>query len=257
MIKISASIVIYNEYKEILENVINSFLAISLEKELIIVDNSPNSYLKDFIEGFEDTTYLFSGKNIGFGAGHNLAFQHLSQKSDIHIIINPDTYFDGKEIKDFLLWLSENKEISLAVPKVLFPDGTLQYTVRNIPTPMSLIKRRLNVKGIFNKFVAKDEFRNIAFVDVTEIPFAHGCFFAFKTDAFEKLGGFDERFLMYMEDVDIFIRAKEFGKTVINPNYKIYHEYRKGSSKNLKLLQWHISSAIKFFLKYNKFNQTI
>lgn len=254
MIKISASIVIYNENKETLENVINSFLAISLEKELIIVDNSPNSHLKDFVEAFKYTTYLFSGRNVGFGAGHNLAFQHLTQKSDIHIIINPDTYFDGKEIRDFLLWLSENQAISLAVPQVFFPNGTLQYTVRNIPTPMTLLKRRFNPRGIFDKFISKDEFRDANFKDATEIPFSHGCFFIFKTNVYEKLDGFDERFFMYMEDVDIFIRAKEFGKTVINPNYKIYHEYRKGSSKNSKLLFWHISSAIKFFFKHSKFN---
>jgi len=55
---------------------------------------------------------------------------------------------------------------------------------------------------------------------------------------------------MYMEDVDIFVRAKKYGKTVINPTYKIYHEYRKASSKNLKLFLWHLNSVIKFFWKY-------
>ena len=59
---------------------------------------------------------------------------------------------------------------------------------------------------------------------------------------------------MYMEDLDIFIRAKKYGKTVINTNYKIYHEFRKGSSKSFKLLKYHIISAYKFFKKYNNQN---
>ena len=250
MIKVSASIVIYNENKETLEKALSSFMAIALDKELVVVDNSPTPRLKTFIEKFKYTKYIFNGRNLGFGAGHNMAFENLSQKSDIHIIINPDIYFDGDEIKEFIIWLSKEKEVSLAAPKVYFPDSTEQCTIRNIPTPMTLVKRRLNPKGIFDEFIAKDEFRDTAFDKVTEIPFSHGCFFLFKTEVFSKLGGFDERFFMYMEDIDIFIRAKKFGKTVINPNYNIIHEYRKGSSKSLKLLLWHISSAIKFFRKH-------
>lgn len=248
--RVSASIVIYNEDKNTLKKVIESFLAIDVEKELLIVDNSPVDNLKDYVESFHNVRYLFSGKNLGFGAGHNLAFKNVHQKSDMHLIINPDTYFSGDNIKDMLVWMSENKEISLAVPKVTFPDGTLQNTIRNIPTIMTLIKRRLNFNGMFDSFVKRDEFQEIEFKEVSEIPFAHGCFFLFRTDVYSTLKGFDERFFMYMEDVDIFIRAKKFGKTVINPKYKIYHEYRKGSSKSLKLLLWHISSAIKFFIKH-------
>ena len=114
---------------------------------------------------------------------------------------------------------------------------------------MTLLKRRLNIKGIFDNFIKKDEFDGVVFDSINEIPFAHGCFFAFQTDVFEKIKGFDERFFMYMEDIDIFIRAKEYGKTVVIPNYKIFHEYRKGSSKSIKLLKWHLESAFKFFTK--------
>lgn len=250
MIKISASIVIYNENKETLNGVINSFLSINLKKELIIVDNSKEPLLKDFIENFSNIKYIHSSTNLGFGAGHNLAFSHLSIPSDIHMIINPDIYFDSDEIKNFILWFYATNDISLAVPKVLFPDGSIQHTVRNIPTPVTLLKRRLNIKGIFDEFVTKDEFRDVKFNEISEIPFAHGCFFAFKTDIYAKIKGFDENFFMYMEDIDICIRTKKFGKIVINPHFKIYHEFRKGSSKSLKLLQYHVGSALKFFWKY-------
>lgn len=249
MIKITASIVIYNENEETLKKVINSFLAIDYEKELIIVDNSTDDYMKNFCNKFENIKYIYSGGNIGFGSGHNLAFKNKTMNSDIHLILNPDIYFDGTEITDFIKYLYANKSISLAVPRVYFPDGEVQNTIRNIPTPLTLLKRRLNIKGIFNNFIKKDEFDGVIFDSVSEIPFAHGCFFAFQTSVFEKIKGFDERFFMYMEDIDIFIRAKVYGKTVVLPNYKIFHEYRKGSSKNIKLLKWHLESAFKFFIK--------
>ena len=250
--KISASIVIYKENKETLKKIMDSFLSIIYtKKELIIIDNSPTEELKTFCQSFENVKYIFSGKNLGFGAGHNLAFKKLKEKSDIHMIINPDVYFNSDEISSFLNWFYEQKEISLATTKVCYPDGENQNIIRNVPTVIDLIKRKLKINS--GELYIEDNY-------IKEVPFAHGCFFIFKTEVFEKLGGFDERFFMYMEDLDIFIRAKKYGKTVINTNYKIYHEFRKGSSKSLKLLFWHICSAIKFFFKYknidlNKYNK--
>lgn len=241
--KISASIVIYKENKDTLQKVINSFLSLKdIKKEFIIVDNSPSDELKVFCENFEGVSYIFSGENLGFGRGHNLAFKNLKDKSDIHMIINPDVYFNSDEISSFLNWFYEQKEISLATTKVCYPDGENQNIVRNVPTIIDLIKRKLKIDS--GELHIQDN-------STKEVPFAHGCFFIFKTEIFEKLGGFDERFFMYMEDLDIFIRAKKYGKTVINTNYKIYHEFRKGSSKSFKLLKYHIISAYKFFKKYN------
>ncbi len=161
------------------------------------------------------------------------------------MIINPDVYFYSDEISSFLSWFYEQKEISLATTKVCYPNGENQNIIRNVPSIFDLIKRKLKIAN--GELYIEDNC-------IKEVPFAHGCFFIFKTEVFEKLGGFDERFFMYMEDLDIFLGAKKYGKTVINTNYKIYHEFRKGSSKSLKLLLWHISSAIKFFFKYKNIN---
>lgn len=249
--KISASIVIYNEKVETLEKVINSFLSLFDDKELIIIDNSSDDYIRNFCESFDNVNYIFSVKNIGFGSAHNLAFKKLNIKSDIHMILNPDIYFDGMSIYNFLKWFYNQKDISLATTKVCYPNGSTQNIIRNVPTISSLIKRKLKI--------CSDEL-NTKKNEITEIPFAHGCFLVFKTEVFEKINCFDERFFMYMEDIDIFIKAKKHGKTVINTNYKIFHEYRKGSSKNFTLLRHHVISAIKFFYKYrnvnlHKFNQ--
>lgn len=244
--EISASIVIYKENKETLKKVIDSFLSIvNIKKELIIVDNSPTEELKTFCQSFENVKYIFSGKNLGFGAGHNLAFKKLKKKSDIHIIINPDIYFKGSEISDFLLWFYNEKNISLCITKVCYPNGINQNIVRNIPTFFDLLKRKFKIAN------GEIEIKNN---NIQDIPFAHGCFLVFKTEVFKKLNGFDERFFMYMEDIDIFIRAKKYGKTVINTNFNIYHEFRKGSSKSFKLLEFHLISAYKFFNKYRNIN---
>ncbi|MCF6172207.1 MAG: glycosyltransferase family 2 protein [Campylobacteraceae bacterium] len=238
---LSASIVIYNEQEEILKRVIENFLSISLEKELIIVDNSSSNVLQQFCESYKDIVYIFHGQNVGFAKGHNLAFQNANNKSNIHLILNPDIDFKPLELEKFLRWFYESKNIALALPAVKNFDESEQKVARNIPTIISLIKRRYDTDYDTIK-IAKDS--------IVEIPFAHGCVMAFKIDVFRELDGFDERFFMYMEDVDIWIRAKKHGKTVINTNYSIYHEYRKASSKNLKLFWYHIISVLKYFWKY-------
>ena len=239
--KISATIVIYNENKEVLKKVIQCFLDIDLKKELIVVDNSPKDDLKSICESFA-CKYIKNEKNVGFGKAHNIGFENLSSVSKFHLVLNPDVEFNGNDIKDMILWMDKNKDVALAVPKVYYPDGSFQHTIRDVPTPYTLIKRKLGIKD--------DEWDENSLNCITEIPFAHGCFFLFRSDVYKKIGGFDERFFMYMDDLDIFIRAKKYGKTVINPNYKIYHTHRKGSSKSFKHIFWHIVSAIKYFWKY-------
>lgn len=241
MMQISASIVVHNEKEEILKRAIESFLHLDCKKELIVLDNSYEDSLRSVCEKYDNTHYLFLNENVGFGKGHNLAFANLNAKSDIHLVLNPDIFFDKEEIERFLDWFYYDKKTVLAIPQVRYPDGSLQNVVRRIPTPLSLIKRKLKKNH--------DEIM-IADGDIVEIPFAHGCFMAFKTDVYKQLNGFDERFFMYMEDVDIWLRAKQYGKTMINTNYTIYHEHRKGSARNLKLLWFHIVSAYKFFVKH-------
>ncbi|UCN00608.1 glycosyltransferase family 2 protein [Sulfurimonas sp. SWIR-19] len=235
---ISVSIVIYNEKFEVLDRLLSLF---DEKYKIYIFDNSPKNKLEDLCKKYSNINYIYNnGENIGFGAGHNKLFREFAIESEVHLIVNPDIYFDTKELKNFLQWF-EHSDAVMALPKILNTDGTTQKVVRKIPTPLDLMKRRIGLEQGELKVPEKS---------VTEIPFAHGCFMALKMNVFKKLGGFDERFFMYMEDVDIWRRAKKYGKTVINTNYSIYHEYRKGSSKNLKLFWYHIISVLKYFWKY-------
>lgn len=244
MPKTTASIVIYKENPNILKKTLESLM--SLDLKLIVVDNSPTTYLSKLCLSYENLIYIKTEKNIGFGAGHNLAFKKVKSNFSTHMIVNPDAYFEPKHIKEFLAWFKEEKNISLATPKVCNTDGSTQHIVRSIPTPISLLKRRLGIES--GELHVEDK-------SIVNIPFAHGCFLVFKSDVYEKLGGFDEKFFMYMEDLDICIRAKNFGRVVMNSNFEVYHEYRKGSSKSLKLLFFHTVSAFKFFLSSTYFKK--
>ena len=73
-----------------------------------------------------------------------------------------------------------------------------------------------------------------------------------RTELFKKVGGFDERFFMYLEDVDLSERLSAYGKVIFYPNASAVHNWEGGSSKSLKLMKIHISSMLKYFRKRNK-----
>ena len=83
-----------------------------------------------------------------------------------------------------------------------------------------------------------------------EVPSLSGCFMFMRVDVLKEVGGFDERFFMYAEDLDLCRRIGEASKTMYYPGVSIYHAYGKGSYKNRKLLKYHICSVVKYFNKW-------
>ena len=73
----------------------------------------------------------------------------------------------------------------------------------------------------------------------------------FRSLDFKNLNGFDERYFLYLEDADLCRRIQQYEKKIMFfPNVHVIHEHQKGSSKNVKLFFIHLSSAIKYFLKW-------
>jgi len=250
-IQISASIVLYRENIDELAKTINSFLNTPLEKKLFLIDNNSNSQFKDkFIH--EDIVYISVGKNIGFGAGHNLILNKIKGLSNFHLILNPDVIFEPNVIPNLIRKLNRHEIVSMIAPKVLFPNKKHQYSCRRYPNVAELMARRFSfLEPIFKNFIRKGiysdkELQNSFFAD-----YITGCFHLYKTEDFIELNGFDERYFLYMEDVDICKKIEKINKQkMYYPKEEITHVLKQGSSKNLKLFFIHTSSAIKYFLKW-------
>ncbi len=251
--KVSVSVVVYRESPEVLSRLLECLARSQHVAEVVVADNSETARLRRTVESFPSVHYLWFGENLGFGTGHNRAFSMRSSKAPLHLVLNPDVWFDTVDFDAWIDWQATRNDIVLSVPKVLNLDGTTQFVCRRIPTPWSMFLRRLNGSGMTERFVEKDELGRIETNEIREVPFCHGCCMLFQSRVFRKLGGFDERFFLYMEDADLFLRAKHFGKTVQNPAFRVYHEFRRGSASSAKLLWWHIRSAWLFFGKHGTF----
>ncbi len=242
---ISASIVLFNDEIKTLQKTIASFLATPTSKQLFLIDNSPTDKLKNYFQ-HQDIIYFHNTKNLGFGKAHNLVLDKLDSK--FHLILNPDVVFNPQVIPNLIKQLEKEKKVAFITPKVLYPDGSLQQICRKHPTPKEMIGRRL---GIFKKIIQEKNYQNKDFSKTFYPTFIHGCFMLFKTATFKDLQGFDKRYFLYLEDADICREIEKLGKKIMYyPLEEIIHTHKKGSSKKIKLLYYHLLSAIKYFKKW-------
>ena len=244
---ITASIVVYKENLKVLENAIDSFLGSPLSKKLYIIDNSPSNEFKNKIQN-DSVEYIYSNKNIGFGKGHNSILHKLTSENKYHLILNPDVRFHPEILEKLMLKMESNESFSMIAPRVLNSNNELLYTARRYPSLFELIFRFL---GIFKKFTIRGEYKNQNHKQSFSPDFVQGSFMLFKTEDLLRLEGFDERYFMYMEDVDICRKIDLSGKRKLYfPATEIIHTHRKGSSKEFRLFFIHISSIIKYFIKW-------
>lgn len=251
---VTISLVTFHNSFEDLIKVIDSIKLISEKYILYVVDNSSNRDIEVLCDS-DSIVYIKNESNIGFGAAHNIAIDKaIEQKSDFHLIVNPDIYFDDNVIEKMTAFFKTSEDIGLLMPKVLFPNGETQYLCKLLPTPMNLLFRRfLPFKKLQKKLNDKYELRFSGYNKVTNVPCLSGCFMLCKTEVFKTVGKFDERYFMYLEDTDLCRRIHKKYKTLFLPDVIVYHKYEKGSYKNHKLLKFHILSAIKYFNKWGWF----
>jgi GT2 family glycosyltransferase len=142
------------------------------------------------------------------------------------------------------------------MPKVLYPNGDLQYLCKKLPAPADLFARRFipgPLKKLFQQHLDKYELKHRDYNSIMEVPNLSGCFMFIRTKLFPIAGMFDERYFLYLEDTDLSRRISEYSLTVYYPHERIIHSYQKASYKSLKLLKYHLDSSIRYFNKWGWF----
>ncbi|WP_439882421.1 glycosyltransferase family 2 protein [Pontibacter sp. MBLB2868] len=251
---IAASIVAYNNDPAILNNAINSFLDTNLRVGILIIDNSPSNTLVKLLVKDERVYYIFNGSNVGFSKAHNQGIAYFKNKAKYFLVLNPDVFFEGNTIDILYSYLELNPQVGLTAPRVVYPNGEEQISRRLIPTPADLLIRRLPLAAkLFSTRTKANEYHNVDSQQILEVPFLLGCFLLFKMDALEQVGYFDERYFVYLEDLDICRRMDKHFKVIYYGHVKIYHHYQRASSKSLTMLFHHTISVVKYFNKWGWF----
>ena len=254
MYDIAASIVIYRNNKDVLRRAIDSFLQTDLKCRLFVIDNSPTDDLRNVCSG-EKVEYIFNDKNLGFGVAHNIALRKMLGQSKYFLVLNPDVYFEIGVLKKIFSFMEKSLDVGLLMPKVLYPDSSVQYLCRLLPNPFDLLLRKSCDRGpnILINFLSKYELGFADHTKMMDVPYLSGCFMFLRTEVLSRSGVFDERFFLYFEDLDLSRRIRKLCRTVYYPNAVVYHNYERGSNKDIVFLKHLISSGVKYFNKWGWF----
>ena len=220
---------------------------------LFLIDNSPTDRLKDELKDVIElgqVTYIFNNKNLGYGAGHNVALRLVLDSSTYHLVLNPDVNFEKGTVEKLIDFAERNSDVGLVTPKVIYPNGEIQYVCKLLPTPQDLIFRRFLPASFTTQRMERYELRMSGYDRQFEVPYVHGCCMFLRTEVLKKSGLFDERFFMYPEDIDLTRRMHRVSKTVFYPGAVVVHRHAKESYKSLKLFFIHFQNIIRYFNKW-------
>ena len=246
---INTSIVLYHTPIEELQKVVKTLLQSNHIGEIFLIDNTEE---RDERYGkIEGTEWIWNGKNIGYGAAHNIGIRKsMRTGADYHLVINSDIEFQPEVISILSEYLETHRDVAQIMPKVLSPDGSNQHLAKLLPTPYDLIARRFLPKSLTHKRTKHFELHSLKDDTEYNIPYLSGCFMLLRCEALKGAGIFDERYFMYPEDIDLTRRLHEWFRTIYYPQTTIIHNHKRASYHSGKLLLIHIVNIVKYFNKW-------
>lgn len=234
MIDLSIIVVNYN-VKEFLLNMLDSVQKAtkSINAETIVVDNaSDDGSVEAIKEKFPSVKLIVNEKNVGFGAANNIAMMHASGK--YFLLINPDTIVREDTFTKMISFFENNSETGIAGCKVLNADGSLQLACRRgFPGPWTSFTKVMGLSTLFpnSRMFAR---YNLTYLDENktyEVDAVSGAFMMMRKEVYDKIGGFDQEFFMYGEDLDLCYRTQKAGSKVFYVHSTEIIHYKGESTK--------------------------
>lgn len=206
--------------------------------ELIITLNLPESFDETQWRAHWPLICLRNPAPQGFGANHNAAFRHA--RGDYFCVLNPDIRLDASPFP-VLIQALQDARVGIAAPMVCSSAGEVEDSVRRFPHPGTILA----------KAAGRGHQPDYALVDaVTPVDWVGGMCMVFRRDTFAQLGGFDEGYFLYYEDVDLCARAGRAGLQVVAcRDARVIHDARRHSHRNWRYMRWHLGSMARFFVK--------
>ncbi len=261
-IDLTISIVNWNtrdELRDCLTGIFAQETPISLE--VIVVDNrSTDGSVQMLRAEFADrVTLIANSDNRGFGAGHNEAI--LQSAGRYVLVLNPDSTISTDVFAPLVAFMDANPDIGVLGPRILNPDGTLQFSARRFPSMIAGLFRHTVLGRLFpkNRFVRRYLMVDESHDSTIDVGWVSGCAMLLRREMLDEIGLFDERFFMYCEDVDLCCRAHNIPRAdgshwrvVYYPEVEITHRIGAASDKNpIEMIKQHHRSMLLYFLKHN------
>lgn len=216
--------------------------------ETIVVDNASEDRTIEIVKEFRWVRLICNRENLGFAAGVNKGAREA--KGEWLLLLNPDCVVDESAFAELYKFAQRNDEkIAVIGLQLLNPDGTLQPSGRRFPKVSEFLLALLG----FHRQMEARWFEGRDFSKLQEVDEVSGAALAIKRVVFEKVGGMDEGFFLFFEELDLCRRVKEAGwKVVYLPNAKVKHHWGASVKKVPKLARIaQKRSATRYFRKHH------
>ncbi|MBI4158075.1 MAG: glycosyltransferase family 2 protein [Candidatus Yanofskybacteria bacterium] len=234
-------------------------LSTNFKHEILVVDIASTPETRNVVEEFPEVKIAAFKENIGYTKGVNEGIKTSS--GDYVLILNPDVMPMAKSIEELTSYLATNTNVGLAGPRLLNFDGSTQNSCFRYYTPLTILCRRSPLghtpfgKKVLTRFMMTDKNLN----EPTEAEWLMGSAVMVSRKAMDKVGLLDEKFFLYMSDVDWARRFWENGfKVAYYPHSKMYHYHKRESKGHFgpldiflnKQSRLHLIDALRYFRKY-------
>lgn len=206
--------------------------------QLILTVNVPESLPEEFGRLLPRLEIVRNAAPKGFGANHNAAFRRA--RGEYFCVLNPDIRM-AQDPYPALATAARAPQVALAAPRIVDAGGAVEDSARRFPTPASLLKKLFGLAPRLD-YPPGEPPRSPDWVA--------GMFMLFRREAFEKAGGFDERFFLYYEDVDICRRLRRLGLEVrLVPQATVMHEAQRASRRDPQHMLHHLRSMLRYLTR--------
>lgn len=223
--------------------------------KVIVVDNASTD---NSIEGLENINIplqvIRNTSNRGFAAACNQGTKN--SKSDYILFLNPDTELYKNSLSDALKFMQkpENSNFSICGIQLLDNYGKVSRTCARFPTTKIFASKMLLLNKLFPKIFPSHKMSEWDHCNTQEVDQVIGAFFLIRRKLFEQLGGFDERYFVYFEEVDLSYRAYKLGyKNIYLASVQAYHK-GGGTSERVKATRLFYSLRSRILYGFKHFN---
>ena len=216
--------------------------------ETIVVDNASTDRTVEIVQQFENVRLICNAQNLGFAAGVNRGAK--AAQGDWLLLLNPDCVVDENALSTLTNFVQNcGDEVAIVGLQLLNADGTLQPSGRRFPKVWEFLLALLG----FSRWMETRWFKGRDFMEVQEVDEVSGAALAISRKTFEQVGGMDEGFFLFFEELDLCRRVKAKGlKVVYLPNAKVKHLWGASVKRVPEIARKaQQQSAIKYFRKHH------
>lgn len=230
--------------------------------KIIVIDNSCHevnaSYLRELKTRRPEIHLEINKTNLGYTKAHN-SIKHLIEGEYI-FIINPDIFLMGENVLQKMLeYMDANPQVGISGPKQINETGGVTMSIRAFPKFYLQVARRTFFRHlpIIKSLVSYDEMQHLNYDKIQDVDWLQSSFVVIRHELWKKIRGFNERYFMFMSDVEICFEAWRLGyRVVYYPEVFVHADGKRASAGGFKkffqswVLRQHVVDSMKYRWKH-------